>query len=349
MKRKPLFTMLLAIFACSGSGNPSPDKNQLVRRDRTLSAHTAVARELSFSPDGLTLATSSVDSTVKIWNLEHGWRLRTIRHPAAVAAIAYGPDGKWLVSGAYDGGVRVWSLTDSSAPPRMFSGHTGTVWSVAVSPDGQRIASSGEDKTIRLWRAADGRLIKAIPGHTLNVWAVDFSADGKYLASGSFDESVRLWDPNTGAPIRTLTGHEQAVVGIAFSPNGKVLATSGDDNTIRLWNVDTGRLIRRIDTGNHTYKIAFSANGELLVSGGRARSALGTLWHDLTGAKFGARHGQPLKLWRVSDGALLQTLAGENNDVWSVAMSPDGKLIASASEGQTIRIWRFLQKNSSTR
>ena len=80
------------------------------------------------------------------------------------------------------------------------------------------------------------------------------------------------------------------------------------------------------------------------MSGGRARSALGTLWHELTAAQFGARHGEPLKLWRVSDGALLQTLAGENNDVRSVAMSPDGKLIASASEGQTIRIWRFLEK-----
>ena len=333
----------LALLACTGT--EAPDQRSankpLVRRDRTLPALSAIPRELAFSPDGLTLATSFVDSTVKLWQVEHGYLLRVLRHPGPVASLAYSPDGQQLVTGSYDGGVRVWRLADSSAA-RTLSGHTGTVWSVAFSPDGQRIASSGEDNTIRLWRAADGAPIKVMPGHTRNVWSIDFSPDGKFLASGSFDYSVRLWDPNTGAPLRTLAGHDQAVVGVAFNPNGKVLATSGDDNTIRLWNVETGQLIRRIETGNHTYKIAFTANGEYLISGGRARGALGTLWHELTAGWLGARHGEPLKLWRVSDGALLQTLAGENNDVWSVAASPDGKLLASASNQKTVRVWRFL-------
>ena len=346
-KMKLLFKTVLsalALLACTENPTSAPLAGQkpLIRRDRTIPAHSAVARELTFSPNGLTLATSSVDSTVKLWNLEHGWLLTTLAHPTAVASIAYSPDGKRLVSGAYDGGVRVWNLAESS-PSRTSTGHTGTVWSVAFSPDGQRIASSGEDRTIRLWRAADGAPIEVMIGHALNVRAVDFSPDGKYLASGSFDKSVRLWDPSSGAPLRTFAGHDQAVVGVDFSPNGKILASSGDDSSIRLWNVETGQLIRRIDTGNHTYKIAFTPNGEFLVSGGRARSAAGTLWHQLTAARLGARHGEPLKLWRVSDGSLLQTLAGEDNDVRSVATSPDGKLIASASEGRTIRIWRFLR------
>ena len=334
----------LPLLACTGTDKSAERQSEtaLFRRDRTIPAHSSVPRELAFSPDGLTLATSSVDSTVKFWTLQHGYYAGALRHPAAVASIAYSPDGKFLVTGAYDGAVRLWRPNDTSLV-RTLAGHTGTVWSVAFSPDGQRIATSGEDKTIRLWRAADGTPVKVITGHSLNVWAVDFSPDGKYLASGSFDESVRLWDPNTGAQVRTLAGHEQAVVGIAFSPDAKTLASSGDDNTIRLWNVETGEEIRRIEAGNHTYKIEFTPDGKYLFSGGRSRSAAGTLLHQLSGGRLAASGGAPLKLWRVSDGALVQTLTGEIDDVRSVATSPDGKLLASASEGGTIRIWRSLQ------
>lgn len=340
----------LAVLACSGtdkSQTPSQktDHPALVRRDRTIPSLSSIPRELAFSPDGLTLATSSIDSTVKFWTLQHGWPAGVLRHPASVASIAYSPDGKSLVSGAYDGAVRLWRVADTTLL-RTLTGHTGTVWSVAFSPDGQRIASSGEDKTVRLWRAADGAPIKAMTGHTLNVWAVDFSADGKYLGSGSFDQSVRLWDPDTGAPVRTLPAHEQAVVGIAFSPDGKTLASSGDDNTIRLWNVETGQTIRTIEAGNHTYKIAFTHDGKYLVSGGRSRSAARTLVNCLSGGRL-AVSGTPLKLWRVSDGALMQTLVGESDDIRSVDTSPDGKLIATASDGRTIRIWRFLETKTS--
>jgi len=176
-------------------------------------------------------------------------------------------------------------------------------------------------------------------GHTLNIWSVDFSSDGKHLASGSFDHSVRLWDPNTGAPVRVLGEHDQAVVGIAFSTDGKTLATSGDDNTIRLWDAETGRMIRRIESGNHTYKVVFSPDGQFLVSGGRARSALGTLWYSVTGGRLSGR-GEALKVWRASDGALLQIATDQTHDVWSIAASPDGRWVANASDDNTVKLWR---------
>jgi WD40 repeat protein len=141
--------------------------------------------------------------------------------------------------------------------------------------------------------------------------------------------------------VRTLGEHDQAVVGIAFSADGKTLATSGDDNSIRLWDVESGRTIRRIDTGNHTYKVEFTPDGQHVVSGGRARSALGTLWHSVTGGRLGGGRGEALKVWRVSDGALLQIAADQTHDVWSVAVSPNGRWVANASDDNTVKLWRF--------
>ena len=334
----------LALLACGKT--ELPKQAEIIQLAHTIPAHSLVPRELAFSPDSKTLATSSVDSTIKLWEVETG-KLRTVlRNPSALASLAYSPDGQLLATGGYDGAVRIWRVADSSLT-RTLKGHTATVWTVAFSPDGQRIASSGEDKIIRLWRVADGSEIKAMTGHTLNVWSLDFSSDGKFLGSGSFDHSVRLWDPNTGAALRVLGEHEQAVVGIAFSTDGKTLATSGDDNTIRLWDPESGRMIRRIETGNHTYNIVFSPDKQFLVSGGRARSALGTLWHSVTGGRFSGR-GEALKVWRASDGALLQVATDQSHDVWSIAASPDGRWVANASDDNTVKLWRFLNGRGSS-
>ncbi len=333
---------LLALSACSDTESAPPPPRGTPRPtlalEHTLKAHS-VPRELAFSPNGQFLATSGADSTVKLWRVEEGTPVRVLAHPAAVASIAYSPDGQWLASGGYDGGVRVWRVADGTLA-RTLSGHSGTVWSVAFSPGGERIASSGEDKTIRLWRASDGGAIRTMTGHSLNVWSVDFSADGKYLASGSFDHSVRLWDAKTGDSVRTLAGHDQAVVGVAFSPKGNLLASGGDDSAIRIWNADTGELVRRIDAGNHIYQVAFSPDGNYLMSAGRARGPVATLWHQISNSRLGNRRAEPLKLWKVSDGTLVQSIPGHADDVWSVAVSRDGRWVASASGDMTVKVWR---------
>ena len=302
--------------------------------------HTNEVMQVAFSPDSQILASSSVDHTVRLWRVADAKLIRTLTHPEGITSIDFSRDGQWLVSGSYDRAVRIWRVRDGSLA-RTLTGHGGTVWTVAFSPDGQRVASAGEDKVVKVWRVIDGALLKSLTGHTLNIWRVAFSPDGQRLASSSFDKTIRMWRADTGALLQTLTGHKEAVVGLAFSPDGQWLASGGDDSTIRIWRAKDGRLTKTLtDDLDHVYCLAFSPDSRWLVSGGRGQGNVATLWKQIAGYRMSSK-GKTIRLWRVSDGALQQTLAGHDDDVRSVALSPDGKWLASGSEDKTAKLWRL--------
>jgi WD40 repeat protein len=282
------------------------------------------------------VSTSSVDGTVKLWRATDGALVRTLKHPAGVTSVAWTDDGQWIVSGSYDGMVRVWRAHDG-ALVRTLRGHEGTVWSVAV--DRGIIASSGEDKTARLWRLTDGAALRTLRGHTLNVWHVTFHPDGRTLATSSFDKTIRIWRVADGALLSTITGHSEAVVATAFSPDGRFLASGSDDSTVRIWTAK-GVAVRTIDATNHAYSVAFSPDSAYLAAGTRELSALGTLWKQVAGPS--TKRGVSVRIWRVRDAALVQTLAAQD-DVMSVAFSPDGKWLATSSEDGSAKLWRLTE------
>ncbi len=294
------------------------------------------ARQAEFSPDGRRLATSSASGAVAVRRLPGLDVVRRLHHQGGAAALAFAPDGRILATSGYDGAVRLWDLA-SGRLIRTLSGARGTVWTIDYSPNGRLLAAAGEDALVRLWSPAEGRLVRTLRGHERNIWEVRFSPDGRRLASGGFDSTARLWDVGTGATLATLAEHEQAVVGLDWSSDGRWLATGGDDSTIRLRRASDGATVRRLDVGNHAYKLAFSPDGRWLANAGRARGAAGTLWHGLTGA--GAR-AEPVRLWRVADGAPVQGLEGRE-DVMSVGFSPDGRWLVTAADDGLVTLWKL--------
>jgi WD40 repeat protein len=333
---------LVAAFVTRADNRPPPRaaSGPLLRAklEARFSDGEAPGQQLLFSPDGALLATASAGGTVTLRRVVDGTVVHRLDHRGGATAVAFEPAGEWVVSGGYDGVLRMWDM-QSGRLIRELEGHSGTAWSIDVSPDGERIASGGEDRTVRVWRAADGNLLRRFAGHALNIWEVRFSPDGGRVASASFDRTVRIWDVATGAVVRTLTGHKQAVVGLAYSPDGKFIATGSDDSTVRLWRTADGALLRTLANGNHAYKVAYSGDGRWLVSGGRARGAIGTLWHNVTGL---GGEKEAIRLWRFSDGALVGAIA-LRGDVSSVAVSRDGRWLAAATDGSGIMLWRLGQ------
>jgi WD40 repeat protein len=120
------------------------------------------------------------------------------------------------------------------------------------------------------------------------------------------------------APERTLTGHTDTVFSVEFSPEGNMLATKSKDKTIRLWNPHSGSLLRTIDT-NPRGGIAFNKDGSILAS------AEGT--------------DKVVNLWNTDTGKLQKTLGGHLGDIYYVAFSPNGDVLASGDSDGNIILW----------
>jgi WD40 repeat protein len=170
-----------------------------------------------------------------------------------------------------------------------------------------------------------------LTGHKAPVTCVTFSPDGRLLAAGARPGEVKLWDPATGEALLSLPVAADA---LAFSPDSRRLATAGSKGApnnppeVNLWDVQTGKLLQTF-TGHRKpiRTLAYSPDGTLLAGG-----------DGYPGVPQGTKEQGELKVWNTSTGREVFSLAGHTGPVAGVAFSPDGTLLASASEQEVI-VW----------
>ncbi len=261
--------------------------------------------------------------------------------------------------------------------PRASFEYTPPLMCLAVSPDGKAVAYSDGSGT-HIWDVAAGKRSATLSGKPGKdepvVLSLAYRADGKVLAAGFVHRrggEVRLFDPATGkfTPLKSFVGG--AVRSLAFTADGAFLATSADNTDDIIWDTKTGKAVTTFlqpVRGGATAWVAFGAGEKTLL---RTTALRVEVWDRATRKRlksfeppqqqFGTNScritpdgktcfqsgvplgvGAPLqgqvRVWDVDTGKQRGTLEGHKGTVWSLAVSPDGKVLATGDVG-TVRLW----------
>jgi len=320
--------------------------------------HTGFVKAVAFSHDGRLVATGSDDKSVKIWELASGRELRSLRgSTGGVKSLAFGPDDRWLLSGSADNTARIWDLASGQQTKTIDLAPGIQTNAVLLSPDGKTLLSASFENEICIWDVATARQIAVLSGHTSAVMALALSRDGHTLVSASLDKTLKVWDLMTRRERFTLSGHTGEVLSVAVSPDGKYAASGGRDDQVRIWDLAAGEQIRIMQAGNNVQALAFNSDGRRLATGGFGHPV--KVWDLASGAtllqSFTA-YSMPLAfsaddqwlttgeyldvvLWKIQGTGVVdqRTLSGKSDAVKTVAVSSDGRWLATGS--QSVDVW----------
>ncbi|MHC4867491.1 MAG: TIR domain-containing protein [Planctomycetota bacterium] len=280
-------------------------------------AHTGYVWSAAITPDGKRAVSGSDDKTVRVWDLEKGNRLATLKgHTQLVYSVAITGDGKRAVSGSDDHTVRIWDVEEGKEVA-VLKGHTGDVNSVAITGDGKRAVSGSDDHTVRIWDLEKGKEIAILKGHTGEVYSVAITADGKRAISGSYDKTVRVWDLEKTEELATLEGHASIVWGVAITGNGKRAVSGSFGGTVRVWDLEKTREVATLE--GHTGCVNCVA-----VTGDGKRAVTGS-------------DDQTVRVWNLEQPKAVGKVEGHSR-VYGVAITNDGRCFSADDNGE-LRIW----------
>lgn len=326
---------------------------------------------IAFSPDGRMLASGSTDGVIKVWNVSSGAELRTLKgivsrdKPGFGATVERMPE--MYYSDTEDG---FWPSTRGRSGLRQVtarSGHEFAVVHIEVKPPpgmhhflikdpvlydkaGRKYPSfllleatlarlSQERKVAFSFEVPQGVQLKSVKFENYSfdletqvltveppppwvterhrqddtVGSLAFSPDGRMLASGGYNVA-KLWDVSNGAELTALEGHWQLVESVTFSPDGKYLFTKDRSASLIRWDASTGAELGKLAAS----AIVFRPDAKVIGA---------------------AIKGQGIQLRDLLTGADLRTLAQHGNRVESVALSPDGRTLASS--GHDVKLWNL--------
>ena len=336
--------------------------------------------DLAFSPDGEKLVSSHIDGALRLWELPKDMGIAVAATPQKLATpqkvlkkhtnvaerVEYSPDGKYIMSADFDGNKFLWDHKGKRKKKFTTAGGAG----IAFSRNGKNVVlSSGAEVVV--YSMPKGKKRITFTKHTSpvevnafsnTVSAIAFYGDDLVATAGGIDFEIYLWDVKTGDVKTHIAGQGKRVEASGF----------GDNFHIAFGNTpgglhDAGPLERSFDLSEMTLHQRLTPDVTFIRAQTTYQSK--TLhyefgkWYELQVKGGGTITNEPQHGWvraytftpdgdvvvgsshalrlHRDDGTLIRDFVGHTGEIWDVSVSRDGKLLVSASDDQTLRIWNL--------
>ncbi|OAX32771.1 WD40 repeat-like protein [Rhizopogon vinicolor AM-OR11-026] len=291
---------------------------------RIIEGHSGCIWDLASLSADCHIMSTSIDGSIRQWTRDG----EPIGKPwdsngEAVGLMAVSPDQTMVVNGNADYRIRLWNIKEGSMVGNPWEGHIAVVRCLDWSPNGLEIVSGSEDGTVRRWNPDTGRQI--VPtietGHSW-VFAVKYSPQNDKFVSGGMDKIIRVWSKD-GEMLMEIKGHCESVKSLCWSnDNAHIFSGSGSpDCTIRKWRLIDGMelVVLRGHTSIVT-SLCLCPNACHLVSASRDCS---------------------IRIWDLKTNQSVGNPLLHDDELCALAMSADGKYIATAGSDAKIYLWSF--------
>jgi WD40 repeat protein len=324
--RGPLTTLPSATHLITGSAVWNLGS---VTKERTLEATAPVSAVALSKNSQLVAVAGGSEPTIGLYTFADGKPVGTIRAPAKVTDLAWHPNGQMLAGVLADKSVTAWNV--AFTPGQPLPGEFGSALQTFAHPAAPsslaflgdtvpQLVSGCSDGAIRVWRLASDLPAKSLQ-HPNLVDGVAFDRTGTLLATACHDGIVRVWDVAKGQVAKAINAHTQPqpspVYAVAWTPDAKFLLSASYDKSIKVWDPTAGTLVREIKPGSDRPPLpaAVAPTAPALV-GPVAGSVLNSPPHP-----------------------------GHHDQVFALAITKDGKFVASGSSDRTVKLWEIATGN----
>ncbi|CAJ0759631.1 5909_t:CDS:10 [Entrophospora sp. SA101] len=216
--------------------------------------------------------------------------------------LSISEDATLIAGGFAESYVKIWSLKHEKL--RGLQGRINTL----------EMNNSNDLENVKEKIGSD---YKKLRGHSGPIFGLSFNPDNKYLLSCSEDNTARLWSTDLYTNLVCYRGHNSPIWDIQFSPYGFYFATASNDRTARLWSCDHIYALR-IFAGHISDTVKFHPNSKYIFTGSNDKS---------------------IRMWDVSSGSCFRIFSGHTGGVMCLAVSDDGRLLASSGNDKSIMLW----------
>lgn len=289
---------------------------------RTLLGHVAKVYSISWGQNSRTLVTSSQDSKLLVWDCYTGYKVYSIPSTSNwMMDCDLSPSGRLIATGGLDCLCSLYTISDNPQRPAVLKAHDDYLASCRFLDDDSTVVTASGDSNIFLWDIETQSITSKLCGHTDGVLCLAVAPDKHTLISGGYNGIAKVWDIRIRDCTHTFQVHEGEVHDVAFFPSGRAFATGSEDNTCVLFDLRADQelaIYADDEASSPVYGLDFSKGGRLL---------------------FTACEDGRIRLWDTLKATCVGGLYGHTADVTGLAVSPDGRAVATCSYDTSVKIW----------